>query len=77
MEQIFIGIFGAVAIWLTQQGKESLKRYAPILGLLSQPFWFYTTWKAQQWGIFGLSFIYAYSWWIGFRHHWLGDRNEA
>lgn len=71
MEQVFIGLFGALAIWLSQQSREGLKKYAPILGLLAQPFWFYTTWKAQQWGIFGLSFLYAYSWWVGFKSHWI------
>ncbi len=71
MEQIAIALTGAVAIWLSQQGNESLKKYACILGLIGQPFWFYATYKAEQWGIFGLTFFYTYSWLVGFKNNWL------
>lgn len=71
MEQIAIALTGATAIWLTQQHRESWKKYASILGLIGQPFWFYATYKAEQWGIFGLTFFYTYSWAIGFKNNWI------
>jgi len=71
IEQIFIAFTGIIAIWLTQQKNEDWKRYACLFGLASQPFWFYATWKAQQWGIFGLSFIYTLNWLMGFKNYWL------
>ena len=71
MEQLFIALLGATAIWLTQQSRESWKRYACFFGIASQPFWFYATYTAEQWGIFGLSFFYTYSWGIGIKNNWM------
>jgi hypothetical protein len=71
MEQIAIGFTGVVAIWLSQQSKEEWKKYACIFGMIGQPFWFYSAYKAQQWGIFGLCFFYSYSWITGFYNNWI------
>lgn len=43
--------------------------------LWSQPFWFYATWKAEQWGIFALCFFYTYSWARGLRQ-WLPKKTS-
>lgn len=77
MEQIAIALTGGIAIWLSQQHRENWKKYASILGLIGQPFWFYATYKAEQWGIFGLTFFYTYSWAVGFKNSWVkkdGDK---
>lgn len=71
MEQIGLALTGAVAVYLSQQKDENLKRYACIFGLLGQPFWFYATYQAGQWGIFALSLVYTCSWMVGFRNNWL------
>jgi len=42
-----------------------------VFGLLAQPFWFYATWQAEQWGIFALSFLYAASWLRGLWTQWV------
>ena len=70
MEQILIGVTDGLAILFTQLKNQKLNKYAPILGLLSQPFWFYTTWMHEQWGIFALSFFYTYAWMIGIKNKW-------
>jgi len=69
--QICIAFTGLIAIWLTQQSRPELKKYACLFGLASQPFWFHTTYMAEQWGIFGLSFIYSAMWLVGFKNHWV------
>ena len=71
IDQIGIAVTGVVAIWLTQQSNEEWKRYACLFGLAGQPFWFYTAYQAEQWGIFVMSFFYAYSWIIGFKNNWI------
>jgi len=77
IEQIFIALTGAVAIWLSQQEFNiGWKKYACIFGLLSQPFWFYTTLINEQWGIFILSIFYTYSWFLGFKNNWLKDNGQ-
>ena len=74
IEQIGIAVFGLLAVFLSQDSRESWRRWACIFGLLGQPFWFYATWKAAQWGIFALSFLYAFSWARGFYNFWLRRR---
>jgi hypothetical protein len=71
MEQIFIALTGVVAIWLSQDERETWRRWACIFGLCAQPFWFYASWKAEQWGILALCFIYAWSWYRGLKTYWL------
>jgi hypothetical protein len=70
IEQIGIAIFGVTAVFLSQDSRESWRRWACIAGLLGQPFWFYASFVAEQWGIFALSFLYAYSWLRGMRTYW-------
>jgi hypothetical protein len=70
--QFFIAIFGVTAIYLSQQShSKPAQRYACIFGLAAQPFWFATTYMNEQWGIFGLTFLYTYAWWKGFQNHWI------
>ena len=66
-EQIAIGMTGAIAIWLSQDTRDHWRRWACVFGLLGQPFWFLAAWKSQQWGIFGLCFLYTWSWLRGLR----------
>ncbi|MEN0037940.1 MAG: hypothetical protein AAGC78_12780 [Cellvibrio sp.] len=54
-EQLAIAFTGILAVWLTQDQRHSVRKYACLFGLAGQPFWFYTTYQAEQWGIFILS----------------------
>lgn len=71
MEQIGIALFGVTAIFLSQVDSPEAKKYASIFGLLSQPFWFYATYTASQWGMFFLCFMYAGAWGMGFYNNWI------
>ena len=71
IEQVMIIFTSVTSVWLTQQSNKELKRYACLFGLLAQPFWFYTTYKAEQWGIFSVSFIYSGIWLMGFYNNWV------
>ena len=42
---------------------------ACIFGLLGQPFWFYASWQAGQWGIFAVSIVYMAAWLRGLCRH--------
>lgn len=70
--QIAIAIFGVTAVWLSQQESPRLQKWACIFGLIGQPFWFIATYSAEQWAMFCLCFAYTYSWFQGFRRHWMG-----
>ena len=69
MDQLMIAILGGLAIYLVGR-KDKYKRYGYISGLLSQPFWLYSAFVNQQWGIFVLSIWYTYSWGNGIKNYW-------
>lgn len=71
IEQIAIGLLGVTAVFLSQSAHASQRKWACIFGLLAQPFWFYATWHAEQWGIFALCFLYAFSWMRGVYTNWI------
>ena len=71
IDQIGIALFGVSAVFLSQDARESWRRWACLCGLAGQPFWFYATYRAEQWGIFLLCFVYAYSWARGIRTYWI------
>jgi len=69
--QIGIALTGMLAIWLTQQPNKDWQRYACLFGMAAQPFWYYSAYTAEQWGILAMSVVYTYSWWIGIKTHWI------
>lgn len=69
--QVMIGVCGLSAVFLSQDPSEHRRRFACLFGMAGQPFWFYATFKAGQWGIFALSFVYAASWARGAWHFWV------
>lgn len=70
-EQLPIALLGVTAVFLSQSANKELNRYASIFGLIGQPFWFYMAYKTSSWGVFFLCLLYSYSWWTGFKRHWL------
>lgn len=71
LEQIGIAVFGVAAIWLSQHPRENVRRWAPIFGLCSQPFWMWTSVAHGQWAIAALTVLYTLAWFKGVRTYWL------
>lgn len=69
--QMAIAFTGVIAIYLSQQSNNDLKKYACLFGLVGQPFWFYSAYTSEQFGIFALCFLYTYAWATGVKAHWL------
>ncbi|MCX6726185.1 MAG: nicotinamide mononucleotide transporter [Candidatus Shapirobacteria bacterium] len=59
--QIGISIFGVAAIILVAKKNK----WGFVLGLISQPFWYITSFVNKQWGIFFLTIVYTGSWILG------------
>ena len=55
---IFMGPVGAMLL-------GSGSRWGFIIGLVTQPFWFYTSFRHRQWGIFIASIFYTFGWAMG------------
>ena len=70
--QIMILIFGCSAIWLVAR-KEHWRKWGYIIGLLAQPFWFYSSIVNKQWGILILTIFYTYSWAMGIYNYWIKE----
>lgn len=56
--QVGLAIFGLTAIILV----SFKNKWGFVFGLISQPFWLYSSYVNMQWGIFFLSIIYLFSW---------------
>jgi len=52
IEQVFIAVTELIAVGLLQAKTRQYKKWASIFGLLGQPFWFYTSYQQEQWGVF-------------------------
>lgn len=77
IDQIAIAMLGAVAAWLSQERRESWRRWACIFGMVGQPFWFYASWKAGQAGIFIVSVLYAFAWMRGVWVYWIRPQRST
>jgi hypothetical protein len=71
MDQIGIVIFGVLAVFLSQDRRESYRKWAPIFGMLGQPFWFYAAITADQPGVVFVCVLYTLSWMRGILNYWI------
>lgn len=71
IEQFFIALFGVTAVTLSQSQLPQRRKYASVFGLIGQPFWFYSAYTSEQWGIFALCILYTLSWANGFYVNWI------
>lgn len=70
MDQVFLCITSVLAIVFVNAKTEEYRRWGPVAGCLGQPFWFYTAYTNEQWGIFAMCFVYAFAWLRGLYNHW-------
>ena len=60
--QVIIGMTGALGLAMMPASNPKIRRLAPIVGLLGQPFWLHATWEAEAWGMFFVSCCYTATW---------------
>lgn len=70
-EQWAILATGPTAVFMTQHRNVLVRRLACFVGLCSQPFWFYASAKAHQWGMFIAAGVYTCSWLTGLYNNWV------
>ncbi len=76
ISQILLFISGAGSIWFISR-KEEWKRWGYIIGLIGQPFWFYTAYTHNQWSIVILTVFYTYSWMQGIYFYWIKPKRDG
>lgn len=67
---ILFGLSG-YSIYLTQHRSKDKRKQACLYGLISSPFWIYSSWTSQLWGIFALNIYCTYSWLVGFYNNYI------
>lgn len=68
--QVGITIFGVSAVWVANDKRPLVKRLAPVLGLLAQPFWAIETISKGQYFITCLCLLYGAGWLRGIHNFW-------
>ena len=71
LDQVGIAALGVTAIFLSQDSREAVRRWACVFGLCGQPFWFYATVTTQQWGMVFVCCLYTVSWARGVKTNWV------
>jgi hypothetical protein len=59
-----IAVLSLAAIVMLVSG-GSWHRWGSVVGLASQPFWIFATWRARRWGMFVVSCAYVFVWVFG------------
>lgn len=68
--QIALAVFGLTAMWLAMGHSAKGRKFAPIIGLLGQPFWLIFSWQSQAWGLMLLSAAWSLVYVRGIAVHW-------
>ena len=74
--QFILSVLSIMAVAFSQSKSETLRRYACVAGLISQPFWMYATFIASQWGMFALAIIYTFIWGKSFVNNFINYKKE-
>lgn len=70
MNQFLLAVFGLIALCFAMSDIPKLRKWAPVVGLAGQPFWFVATIPTQQWGMVALSVAYSLVYINGVRLQW-------
>ena len=71
MTQLLIAIFGLTAMSLALSQSARHRKWAPVWGLASQPFWFAATIPTGQYGMVALCVAYTLVYVRGVWIHWV------
>lgn len=69
-EQIPLTVFSLMAVFCVTSRDEYARKWGPVFGLCSQPFWIIATASAGQWGMLFLSLVYTVMWVRGIWNAW-------
>jgi len=75
ISQALLLLSGGSAIWFLSR-KEDWKRWGFIIGILGQPFWLYSSYMNELWGIFLLTIFYTYSFAQGIYFYWIKPKKD-
>jgi len=69
-DQWFLTIFSLLGAWLITDTRPAVRRWGPVFGLCSQPFWLYTASINGQPGVLIMAGVYTVVWMRGVVNFW-------
>ncbi len=75
IEQIMIAVFGLTAVFFSQTKNKKLNKIACLFGMAAQPFWIYSTYTNELWGMLVLTMFYTFAWGVGIKNNWFKSKN--
>lgn len=76
IDQIGIGIFGVTGIVMANMRQHGARKWAPILGMAGQGFWFWMAIDKKLWGVLFMSLVYTAAWGLGIYNHWFAKNTS-
>lgn len=70
--QLGLAVFGLGALAMALGRSDRLRRWAPVVGLLGQPLWFWFALRSEAWGLVVLAAAYTFVYAAGARMQWKG-----
>jgi len=77
LDQLAMALCGAAAAGMSQARSSAWRRWACVLGMAGQPFWFYAAWTQGQWELLAIALIYMAAWLRGLWVYWLAPQRAA
>lgn len=65
ISQVWVTVFGLVALGCMQTDRAAVRRWGVVLGLIGQPAWFVQFWLHDQWGMVPVAMGYTLVWLFG------------
>lgn len=73
MIQFALAFFGLLALSMGLGNNARARRWAPVVGLMGQPFWIAFAWDSQAWGLGAMALaytlVYARGAWVQWRDY--------
>lgn len=69
-DQWLIAITGCTSSWMIHDERRDWRLAASLIACIGQIGWFVAAYKAGQWGIFVVDFIYTLGWIRGIKSNW-------
>jgi hypothetical protein len=59
VNQLALAAFGLSSLWMAMGNNVTARRWAPVVGLIGQPFWFAFAWQTEGWALLALTCAYT------------------
>ena len=71
ISQLIMTPSGIISIYLTQSESYTLRKWASMVAMVGQPFWYILAWVTEAWGLFFMNFFFTFSWLKGIWIYWI------